>query len=214
MANLWVASNDKQKAKASYEESLAIMRRLVAGDPGNAEWQGGLVMSLLGFGMGTAAVDLPRARAALSEALALVEGMEREGKLTQDLTKWPKVIREVLAVLNPAHSTSIVHIPGTYEGIDTISQVPGEHRISLRFQQFGTKITATYGSSLGGYGRGIGTISDNGIGTMSLQSETEDCPGSYTASVRFSEDVVSWTYAGQDCGGPVHGRGTAKKTKP
>jgi len=48
---------------------------------------------------------------------------------------------------------------------------------------------------------------------MSLQSTAPDCPGSYDASFEFSGEAVSWSFKGQDCGGPMEGHGTAKRTK-
>jgi hypothetical protein len=104
-----------------------------------------------------------------------------------------------------------VQIQGTYDGTNTVSQVPGQHQIALTFQQTGSDVTATFRTSLGGRGRGSGTISGNVIGTMSLQSEIANCPGSYTASFTFSGDTVSWIYTGQDCGGPTQGHGQARK---
>jgi hypothetical protein len=68
-------------------------------------------------------------------------------------------------------------------------------------------------SALGGRGTGAGTIKDNVIEGMSLQSELSNCPGTYTASLVFRDDTVSWTYTGRDCSGPVRGHGQAKKTK-
>jgi hypothetical protein len=47
-----------------------------------------------------------------------------------------------------------------------------------------------------------------------LLSTTPGCPGSYEASIQFASDIATWSYKGQDCGGPMTGHGTAKRTKP
>jgi hypothetical protein len=45
------------------------------------------------------------------------------------------------------------------------------------------------------------------------EGTTPGFPGAYQTSFKFSDDAVSWTYKGRDCGGPMEGHGTAKKTK-
>jgi tetratricopeptide (TPR) repeat protein len=109
-------------------------------------------------------------------------------------------------------SKTVEQIQGTYDGTFTLSQVPGEHQISLTFQQSGSDVTATYRSALGGGGRGKGTIAGNVITAMTLQSEP-NCPGLYTASFEFSGDTVSLTFSGHDCNGAAQGHGVAKKLK-
>jgi hypothetical protein len=99
-------------------------------------------------------------------------------------------------------------------GITAVKQLSGDDKITLTLQQSGSNVAASYQTSLGGRGRGTGILTGNIISAMKLQSETENCPGSFTASLTFSNDTVSWTYNGQDCGGPVQGNGVAKKTKP
>ena len=116
--------------------------------------------------------------------------------------------REALGSL----SETVQQIEGTYDGTFTLSQVTGEHQISLTFQPSGSEITITYRSALGGSGGGKGTIAGNVITAVPLRSEPT-CPGLYTASFQFSGDTVSWTYSGQDCQGPAQGRGIAKKLK-
>jgi CHAT domain-containing protein len=109
-------------------------------------------------------------------------------------------------------SETVEQIDGTYEGTFTLSQVQGEHQISLTFQQSGPEVTVTYRSALGGRGSGKSTVAGNVIAAVPLQSEPF-CPGLYTASFKFSGDTVSWTYSGQDCHGPAQGSGIAKKLK-
>ena len=60
-------------ALAVYEESLAIMRKLAAADPGNAEWQHGVSSSSVKVGdVRLAANDRAGALAAYGESLAIM----------------------------------------------------------------------------------------------------------------------------------------------
>src|SRR5262249_33327066 len=103
-------------------------------------------------------------------------------------------------VLGSSPSETVEQIEGTYDGTFTISHLPGEHQISLTFQQSGSEVTVTYRNALGGGGSGKGTLAGNVIATVSLRSEP-DCPGLFTASFKFSDDTVSFTYSGQGCSG-------------
>jgi hypothetical protein len=91
-----LVAGDRAGALSVYEESLRIMRKLAAADPGNANWD--LAVSL--YKVSTVA-DVPRARTALREALAIVEALEREGKLTPAQRSAPQLIRDALAKLPP-----------------------------------------------------------------------------------------------------------------
>jgi hypothetical protein len=82
----------------AYEEDLAIVRRLTDADPGNAGWQIDLVTGL--YRVSTVS-DAPRARAALTEALAIAEALAHDGKLTAAQQNWPQVLRDALAKLPP-----------------------------------------------------------------------------------------------------------------
>jgi CHAT domain-containing protein/Flp pilus assembly protein TadD len=114
--------------------------------------------------------------------------------------------------LESALSETVEQIEGTYEGTFTLSQVTGEHQISLTFQQSGPEVAVTYRSVLGGRGSGKSTIAGNVITAVPLRSEP-NCLGLFTASFKFFGDTVSFTYSGQDCNGPAQGRGIAKKLK-
>jgi tetratricopeptide (TPR) repeat protein len=92
------AAGDRENALAAYEESVAIRRKLAALDPGNARAQADLAFGLYKVGL---SADPARARAALREALTIVETLEREGKLTVGQRNWPDLIRERLAALPP-----------------------------------------------------------------------------------------------------------------
>jgi hypothetical protein len=51
------------------------------------------------------------------------------------------------------------------------------------------------------------------VKSISLQSTTPNCSGSYEGSLKFAGDALSWNYKGEDCGGPMEGQGDAKRTK-
>ena len=74
------------------------VRKLAASDPGNAEWQTDVVVSL--YKVSTVS-DPPRARAALREALAIVEALARDNRLTAAQKNWPQLLRDALAELPP-----------------------------------------------------------------------------------------------------------------
>jgi len=93
-----MSAGDRTGALSAYEESLAIRRKLAAADPGNAGWQTDLVLSLSRVGDVS---DPPRTRAALREALAIVEALARDNRLTASQENWAQAIRGVLAKLPP-----------------------------------------------------------------------------------------------------------------
>ena len=67
-----LAAGDRAGALAAYEESLAIMRKLAAADPGNAGWQRDVSVSLDKVGdVRLAAGDRAGALAAYEESLAI-----------------------------------------------------------------------------------------------------------------------------------------------
>jgi hypothetical protein len=107
-------------------------------------------------------------------------------------------------------------VQGTYEGTNSATYGNGGHgeqQISFVVEQTGTQVNVNFHSPNGSQGKGTGTLAGNSIEMMSLQSTTPDCPGSYEASLKFNGENVSWSYKGQDCGGPITGHGTAKKTR-
>jgi tetratricopeptide (TPR) repeat protein len=88
---------DQAGALGAYQESLDIRRKLAAQDQGNAEAQADLVVSL--YKMATVG-DTQQARAALTEALSIVENLEREQKLTAQQKDWPGLLRAALSKLH------------------------------------------------------------------------------------------------------------------
>src|SRR5262249_4869623 len=69
-------ANEHAAALAAYEESLAIRRRLASSDPTNPGWQADLAVALYNI----STVDPLLARAALCEALAIIDALAGEGK--------------------------------------------------------------------------------------------------------------------------------------
>ena len=215
------SQGDFTGAVAAHRESLDIARDLTNKDPGNAQWQMDVIYSLDDLAR---AGDDPRGRWA--EALAILARLKSQGTLPPSQQGWIAKINSALAAVPDANlatsslaavkSVALEQIAGTYDGINEINQghqVGTNVKFSLTIQQSGNDITATYRSALGASGRGSGTLSGNAIYMMSLQSETPNCPGSYIASFKFDGDAVSWHYTGQDCNGPIQGRGSATKTK-
>lgn len=90
------AQGDRTGALAAYQESVEIRRKLAAQDQDNAERQSDLALSL--YKLGTVA-DPPQARAALTEALSILEKLGREQKLTDDQKKWLNLTRTALSKL-------------------------------------------------------------------------------------------------------------------
>ena len=72
-----VDAGNRAAALAAYEESLAIRRRLATAYPAHPGWQADLAVALYNISR----VDSPRARAALREALTIMDALAREGKI-------------------------------------------------------------------------------------------------------------------------------------
>ncbi len=93
-----VAAGNRPGAVADYEESLTIMRRLTAADGGNIGWRVDLVVSMYKVGTNT---EPTRAREVLRAALAIIEVLERERKLTPGQQGWRRLLEQALARLPP-----------------------------------------------------------------------------------------------------------------
>jgi tetratricopeptide (TPR) repeat protein len=91
-------AGDNATALAAYEESLAIRRRLVASDPAQPGWQADLAVAL--YNMSTV-TEPPQARAALREALAIMDTLTREGKILAYQRNLQQRFLEALAKLPP-----------------------------------------------------------------------------------------------------------------
>jgi hypothetical protein len=107
------------------------------------------------------------------------------------------------------------NVAGTYEGMNNATYQKGgkgEQKISITVEQSGKNVNVTF-QGASGQGKGAGALTGGVVESISLESTTPGCPGKYDTSFKFSGDLVSWTYKGEDCGGPMDGHGTAKRTK-
>jgi hypothetical protein len=96
-----VAAGNRAGALEDYKESLTIMRKLTTADVGNIGWQVDLVVSLYRVGL---AAEPAKAREVLREALAILEGLDREGRLTPAQRDWVTLVGQALSKL-PAERT-------------------------------------------------------------------------------------------------------------
>jgi hypothetical protein len=88
--------NETKEALDAYKSSLALRQGLADANPGNAQLQGDLAVVL--YLMSTVS-DAPAAKDALTKALAILEALERDKKLTAAQVTWPNFIRGELAKL-------------------------------------------------------------------------------------------------------------------
>ena len=96
VGNVKFEGGDRAGTLAAYKEGLDIARRLAAQDAGSAQAQTKLVAALFNI---SAVGNSSEARAALTEALSIVERLEKEGKLAAAQKKWPDLTRAALAML-------------------------------------------------------------------------------------------------------------------
>jgi hypothetical protein len=112
--------------------------------------------------------------------------------------------------------SAITQVGGTYEGTNLATYDKGgegQQNISFTVEQTGSEVSVAFHAASGGEGKGTGTLKGLMVESISLQSTTPGCPGSYETSFNFADDTVSWSYKGQDCSGSMTGHGTAKRTK-
>jgi TIR domain len=112
--------------------------------------------------------------------------------------------------------TPVPDVRGSYEGINNVTYktgAQGEQKIVITIEQSGSDLKVNFQTASGGQGKGDGKLAGSTVDSISLQSTAPDCPGSYKASFTFADETVSWSFQGQDCGGPTEGHGTAKRTK-
>ncbi len=88
--------NERARSLSYLNESLALRQRLADADRGNATLQIELFNILYWI---SAVSDTAKAKDALGKALAVLEALEREHKLTDDQVGWPKFIRGEIAKL-------------------------------------------------------------------------------------------------------------------
>jgi hypothetical protein len=120
-------------------------------------------------------------------------------------------------LMTMACSAPLPNVSGTYEGINKASYKrggQGDQKIEVTVEQMGADLKVNFQSGGGGQGKGVGKLSGARVESISLQSTAAECPGSYEASFEFASDTVTWSFKGEDCGGPMEGHGTAKRVRP
>jgi hypothetical protein len=113
--------------------------------------------------------------------------------------------------------SGVEQVHGTYEGTNSTTYEKGgegEQKIAIIVNQTGSDVNVDFEGATGATGKGTGKLAGATIDSLSLLNTTQGCSGAYEASLKFANDTVTWTYKGQDCGGPMEGHGTAKRTKP
>jgi hypothetical protein len=119
-------------------------------------------------------------------------------------------------VMNMACGPGVQTVTGTYEGMNNATYKKGgqaEQKISITIEQVSGDLNVSFRSPNGAQGKGSGKLTGTRVESMSLESTTPGCPGSYKGSMEFPGDTVTWSYKGEDCGGAMEGHGTAKKVK-
>jgi tetratricopeptide (TPR) repeat protein len=97
VGNLLAADRKPADALDAYQQGLTIMKNLADGQPGNAALQFELVLAFYRI---SRVSDPGAARTALTSALAILEPLERDHKLTDDQQTFPYFLRRDLARLS------------------------------------------------------------------------------------------------------------------
>jgi hypothetical protein len=97
IGDLNVGLGDLQAAAKAYDERVELDRRMLQRDPDDVDWQTDLVMSLRTIAeLKIHNRDLAAARAAITEALALVDRLERIGMHGASERGWSSAARQAL----------------------------------------------------------------------------------------------------------------------
>jgi hypothetical protein len=148
-----------------------------------------------------------------------VEYYDGEGNLTAVLAPDP------LQPQFPSHGSAFealiaiacgANVAGIYEGTNISTyddRGQQEQKIWVTIEQVGSNLAVSFKAAMGAQGKGEGKLTDTQVESISLESTTPECPGSYKGSMEFPGDTVTWTFKGEDCGGAMEGHGTAKKVK-
>jgi hypothetical protein len=120
----------------------------------------------------------------------------------------------IFALLSALCGPQALDVAGTYEGTNTVhlqSGGSGENKIRIIVNQNGEDVDVRFDAAGGGQGKGQGKLTGTDVKSMKLESTLVGCPGSYDASINFSDDLVTWFYKGSDCSGAIEGSGSAKR---
>jgi tetratricopeptide (TPR) repeat protein len=96
IGNALKMAKSEKVALAAYQQGLLLRQGLADANPGNAQLQGELAVVLYLVSTVSEAAD---AKAALMRALAILEALEREQKLTAAQATWPNFVRGEIAKL-------------------------------------------------------------------------------------------------------------------
>jgi tetratricopeptide (TPR) repeat protein len=91
-----ITARDKNDSRDAFKRSIALRESLAKANRGNTQLQRELVISLTWL---SRVSNAPDAKAALTKALMILEGLEPEQKLTSDMPFWPDFVRGELAKL-------------------------------------------------------------------------------------------------------------------
>jgi len=117
-------------------------------------------------------------------------------------------------LLSVACGAPVFSVAGNYDGMNYISygeKGQAEQKVLVTIQQNGSDLKVSFQTPDGASGEGTAKLTGNQAESISLQSTTPSCPGSYDGSLSFTDNSLSWSYKGEDCGGPMQGHGTAPK---
>lgn len=117
-------------------------------------------------------------------------------------------------VLSVACGASALDVTGNYDGMNYIgygNKAQAEQKVSVTIQQNGSDLKVGFQTPNGASGEGTGKLTGDQAESISLHSTTPGCPGSYDGSMSFADNLLSWSYKGEDCGGSMEGHGKATK---
>lgn len=91
------------------------------------------------------------------------------------------------------------NLTGDYQGTATV-QGAGQTQIHITIIQFGTSLSGTWSSDIGGSGTAAGTV--NGANVVFTLTQTQPCAGSYsgTGTIQNNGARIVGSYSGDDCG--------------
>jgi hypothetical protein len=119
-----------------------------------------------------------------------------------------------ILLVSVACGASALNVAGNYYGMNYISygnKAQAEQGVSVTIGQNGSDLKVSFQTPNGASGEGTGKHTDNRAESISLHSTIPGCPGSYDGSMSFTDNSLTWSYKGKDCGGKMEGRGTAPK---
>ena len=118
-------------------------------------------------------------------------------------------------LLRKACGTDRIGVAGLYEGVNHSTYITGEadQKIAIKIEQTGNQLTVSFRTPAGGQGTGKAILEEHKVKSIALESTAPSCAGAYNGSLEFDQNgVLTWSFEGKDCNGPMEGHGTAKRT--